>query len=100
MPDKVIIMRALAMEEQETSPITDGDTDEVHPIPPYVHFYKKGPHEQLLAVSVKPNSDYPVGIAISTVHDWIRAQGYDNWLLNNDQISLLAREIRKLDDTK
>jgi uncharacterized protein len=100
LPDKVIIMRALAVEEQETSPIAAGETGECSPIPPYVHFYKKGPHEQLLVASVKPNSDYPAGIAISTVHDWIRAQGYDNWLLNSEQISLLAREIRKLDNAK
>jgi uncharacterized protein len=93
-------MSVLEKENQETFAEQAAETHEPAPIPPFVRFFKKGSGDRLLAVSVKPNTDFPVGIPISTVQNWIHSQGCDGWLLNIDAITLLAREIRKLDATK
>jgi uncharacterized protein (DUF342 family) len=93
-------MSSLENEDQEVMSEEAGKTREPAPIPPYVQFFKKGSGDNLLVASVKPNAENPVGIAISTVHDWIRSQGYDSWFLKSEEIALLAKEIRKLNNTK
>lgn len=93
-------MSALETENQDTIPEEAGETREPTPIPPCFRFFKKGTGDHLLAVSVKPTTDYPLGIPINTLQDWIRSQGCDDWLLNVEEITLLAREIRKLNNTK
>jgi uncharacterized protein len=93
-------MSGFETENQETVSEEKAGMRGLSPIPSYVRFFKKGSGDNLLVASVKPNVENPVGIAISTVHGWIRSQECDRWFLKNEAIELLAREIRKLDTTK
>lgn len=76
------------------------ETEEDVSIPDCVSFSRKGKSEHLLIATVEPNTDFPVGIPVHSVHAWIRAQGCAQWFLNHEEITRLAREIRKLDNPK
>jgi uncharacterized protein len=70
------------------------------PIPGSIHLFKKGKNSHLLVASIEPSSDFPVGIAINTIHEWIQDQGCDEWFQDEESISLMAREARRLELAK
>jgi uncharacterized protein len=71
-----------------------------NPIPACIRFYKKGKDSQLLVAAVEPNGDSSIGIVAKTIQDWIGGQGCDGWLLNEEEISQFAREMRRLKSVK
>jgi uncharacterized protein len=67
-----------------------------NPIPACIRFNKKGKNGQLLAATVEPDGDSSMGFPANTIHEWIRSQGCDGWLLDEEVVSLFVREMRRL----
>lgn len=70
------------------------------PIASFIQFTKRGPDDNLLFAIVKPSQDIPSGIPISDIHEWISLQGCDGWILQEETIWLLTREMSKLEAAK
>ncbi len=82
------------------------DSEEVNgvdaetPIPACIRFFRKGPNDYLLVAATDPSEDFPAGIAVNIIEDWIRSQGCDGWFLHEQAISQLSMEMRRLEDAK
>lgn len=76
--------------------ISDDASTEME-IPACIRFVKRGADNQLLAAVVDPDQDCPDKIAVGHISGWIRAQGFGNWLVRDDAIRQLARELRRLE---
>jgi uncharacterized protein len=74
--------------------------DRTIPIPTCIRFHKKGKNGQQLVAAVDPNSDFPLGIAVETVQQWILDQGCAGWLIDHEAIAHLSREVNRLERTK
>jgi uncharacterized protein len=72
-------------------------TRTVAPVPDSIRFYKKGQNDRLLIAAVEPSNDFPIGIAATTIHEWIQDQGCDGWYQDEEAISQLGREARRLE---
>jgi uncharacterized protein len=67
------------------------------PIPASIRFCKKGKKNQLLVAAIDPSNDFPVGIPIQTIQEWIQDQGCRDWFQDEEVISQFAREARRLE---
>lgn len=66
------------------------------PIPSCIRFLRQGQNNQLLVAAVEPSEDFPGGIAINEIREWIRGQGCEGWFLHEETIRQLSREARRL----
>jgi uncharacterized protein len=66
-------------------------------IPASIQFHKKGKNNQLLVAAIEPSKDFPIGIAVNTIHEWIQDQGCGAWFQDEEVIAQFAREARKLE---
>src|SRR5512136_903250 len=92
--------------EESQDPEQDSDaenTDEVDssaPVPSCITFFRHGQTDHLLAASVEPSDQFPVGISVKRIQEWISMQGCDGWFLHEETISQFSREIAKLKEAK
>lgn len=92
--------------EESQDPTLDLDADTTNevdtdtPIPSSIQFMRKGPDDNFLVAVVEPNQYFTSDIPISEIQGWIRKQGCDGWILQEETIWLFSRELRKLEKTK
>jgi len=90
-----------ASARSEDSPQETSDEINSEDAPPLcIRFLKRGKEKQFLVAVVKPTPDYPAGFAVSSIRNWIRLQGCGGWLLHDEAISQLAREVRRIKQPK
>jgi uncharacterized protein (DUF342 family) len=79
---------------------TANDADTVTPIPSSIQFIRNGPDDNFLVAVVEPNQYFASDVSIGEIHGWIRQQGCDGWILQEETIWLFSKEVRKLEKTK
>jgi uncharacterized protein (DUF342 family) len=84
----------------EEAPETDSETAIQIPVPPFIRFFRKGESDQLLAAAVEPSQDAPSGIPLSHIREWIRSQDCEGWLVREETILQLSRDVRRLKQAK
>ena len=86
--------------EQDSAGEESSEVNSVAPIPSCIRFFRHGESDQLLAVSVEPSDNFPVGISVTRIQEWISAQGCDGWFLHEETISQFSREVARLKEAK
>jgi len=74
------------------------DNEPEIPIPPSIRFHKKGDNGNLLAVTIEPSDDFPLGIRRKTIQSWIRQQGCGSWKQDESAVSRFSRQASRLDE--
>ncbi|MBN2319185.1 MAG: DUF342 domain-containing protein [Acidobacteria bacterium] len=69
-------------------------------MPSSIRFQKKGINNSLLAVTIEPSGDFPLGIPMKSIQSWIRQQGCESWQQDESAISRFARQARQLDESR
>jgi uncharacterized protein len=86
--------------EQDSDEEKTSEENSSAPIPPCIRFFRHGEQDHLLAASVEPSDNFPVGISTKRILDWISAQGCGEWFLHEEVISQFSREVAKLKEAK
>jgi uncharacterized protein len=89
-----------SMSSSESEPAQEAVSEDMlnESLPSCIQFFLKG--DRVLAVKIEPNSEFPGGIPVGTLREWISTQGYDSWRLHEDTLMRVAVESRRLDKTK
>jgi len=69
-------------------------------IPSCVRFCRKSADDRLLTVTVDPNTDFPDGIPIDQLKEWINSLGCHDWFLHEEAIRRCGREARHLESPR
>jgi uncharacterized protein len=72
----------------------------VNPPPDCMRFFRHGLKNQLLVAAVTPSDEFPRGFTISDIQQWINQQGCEGWFVFEDAVTLLSREIKRLEHQK
>jgi uncharacterized protein len=83
----------------EEEPVSDHNEAEF-PMPDCIQFFRNGLNNQVLVAALSPSKKFRSGLAINDVKKWIGQQGCEDWFVFEDTISLLSRELRRLESRK